>query len=183
MKLKMKTKINNISALLLLLMVFTATSCLKDDVLVVWPDRNYIVEIADTDHQFARNDQTVGTTVTYNDILVNQCAVHASHITASFDVQLGIDEALIATYNTNNGLDGTVGKEKFVIMPAANYTLPASVTIDAGVKSKPFTVSVNTTGLSPNAKYIIPVVIKSVPSPYIISRNFGYINLLLTTKP
>ena len=180
---KMKTKINYISALLLLLMVFTATSCLKDDPLVEWPDHNYIVEIADADHQFARNDQTVGTQVVYADILMNQCAVHASHITASFDVQLGINEDRVATHNTNNGLDGTVGKEKFVLMPAANYTLPASVTIDAGVKQKTFTVTVNTTGLTPGGKYLIPVEIKSVPAPYIISRNFGYINLLLTLKP
>ena len=179
----MKTKINYIGVLLLSLMVLTATSCLKDDPLVDWPDRNYLVEIADADHMYAINDQIVGTQVVYDSILVNQCAIHASHITASFDVQLGLNEDLVATYNANNGLDGTVGKEKYILMPVANYTLPASVTIDAGNKKKWFDVTVDTTGLTPGGKYIIPVAIKSVPAPYIASRNFGYINLLLTLRP
>ena len=181
MKFKMKKKMKNINILLLLLVILTATSCLQDDPLVNWPDKNYIVEIADADHAFARNDVIVGTTIKFDKMLMNQCAVYASHITSSFDVQLGINVDLVARYNTNNGLNGSAGREPFVLMPAANYTLPTKVTIEKGIRSTEFDVDVNTTGLNPGAKYLIPVIISSVPEPYIISGNFGYINLLVTT--
>ena len=178
----MKTKINYISALLLLLMVFTTASCLKDDPLVEWPDHNYIVEIADADHTVTRNNVQIGATQVFADILMNQCAVFASHITESFDVQLAAKDALIATYNTNNGLDGTeAAKDPYVAMPAANYTIP-TVTIDKGVKQKLFDISVSTAGLTPGGRYIVPLAISSVPSPYIISGNFGYVNLLVNVR-
>ena len=181
MKMKMKTK--NIGAFLLMLsVVFTATSCLKDDPIVKWPDKNYIVEIADADHTITRNNVGIGGSEEFKEILMNQCAIYASHIAASFDVQLATKDALIATYNTNNGLDGsTAAKDPYVAMPAANYTLP-TVTIDKGNREKYFDITVSTAGLAPGGKYIVPVVISSVPAPYIISGNFGYVNLLINVR-
>lgn len=157
-----------------------ATSCLKDDELVDWKKAKEItvIELPYTSHSRVATNQVPTANYTFAGLLVNCCAVYASDIKADISVGLAVDANLLATYNTNNGLDGTTdAKQPYILMPSTAFSLPSVVTISAGVREAEFDVPVNTSGLVPGVKYLIPIVITNVPAPYTISRNFGMLYL------
>ena len=157
-----------------------ATSCLNDDFAIDWDEakKTTLIELPYIAHNLSALAQVPTANYTFGNVLVNCTAISASDIKADIAVGLAVDAALVATYNTANALDGTTtAKKPYVLMPADAYTLPASVTIKAGVRTASFDVPVNTSSLATGGKYIIPVKITTVPAPYVISGNFGILYL------
>ena len=175
----MKTKNINLILVALIGCMFT-TSCLKDDFIVDWDEakKTTVVELPYKQHNLLASAQVPTAPYTFSKLLVNCCAVYASDIKSDITVGLAVDAARVATYNTANALDGsTAAKKPYVIMPAAAYTIPGTVTIKAGVREAEFDVPIKTSLLEPGVKYLLPIVITSVPAPYIISGNFGHLYL------
>ena len=175
----MKTKNSYLILIALIGCIFT-TSCLKDDFVVDWNEakKTTIIELPYKQHNLLASAQVPTAPYTFSKLLVNCCAIYASDIKADIAVGLAVDASRVATYNTANGLDGsTAARRPYVAMPTAAYSIPGTVTIKAGIREAEFDVPINTSLLEPGQKYLIPIVITSVPAPYVISGNFGHLYL------
>lgn len=155
------------------------SSCLNDDFLLDWDKakETTIIELPYRTHTLVASNQLTTSNYTFN-LLVNCCAVFASDIKQDIPVGIAVDQNLVNKYNTENGLDGTTAaRQPYILMPAAAYAFPATVTIKTGIRESEFSVPVNTSMLTPGVKYLIPLVISSAPAPYVISGNFGMLYL------
>ena len=171
----MKTKHIHLIMLALVSSLF-ATSCLKDEFVVDWEKARSItvIELPYISHSMVATNQIPTANYTFKEVMVNCTAAYASDIKTDISVGLAVDAAMVAKYNSDNGLNGTTAARKpYVLMPSAAYTVPGTVTISAGVRESTFDVPINTSLLEPGGKYMIPLKIVSVPAPYIISGNFG----------
>jgi len=174
---------NNIfKSLILFFAVTTFSSCLKDDSLVLDPEKGHnVIEFANTTdiavhgstiplymHSFAVADEvSMPVTVSYS----------GPEATAPTDITVNIaavDENSIESYNEEQGTE-------FELMPASNYTLSAtSVVIPKGSSKASFTVKYKTNAFDLDKLLVLPLKITSVSSG-IISGNFG--RILLNVNP
>ena len=67
------------------------------------------------------------------------------------------------------------------LLPSSCYTLPTTMTILKQTQLAETELVINTTGLK-QGTYALPVIIKSVPSGYTISGNFGMMLFKVTIK-
>ena len=152
-----------------LLCMFTMTSCLKDDPLFDWSAMKSVIELPYLQHNVRVSKVSPVEEVSF-DLYVNYTVPYASDNKEDIKVTLGIDEDLLDSYNASLGSSGT-----YEILPAANYSLP-DVLIKKGERLFSTKLNVKTDGLDAGKKYIIPVVIESVPDGYTKSGNFGYVH-------
>src|SRR5574344_1763897 len=96
---------------------------------------------------------------------------YVKHVKDSIPVDLGIDESLVAAYNS--GLSSST--KKYILLPASTYNLPKQATIEKGTRLWSGTFSVKTSTLKKGEKYLLPIKITNVPSGYTISGNFGHL--------
>lgn len=91
-------------------------------------------------------------------------------------VSLGVSPAAIDNYNAAHADDDPI-----VIMPAAAYTMPTTVTIPAGQRRVEVPLSVVSKMLDPNFTYGIPVTVTDA-SGEVISKNFGSLVVKVAVK-
>lgn len=175
---KMKTRKINLLFLGIISMLL-ATSCLKDDPMINWDEGIYtIVEFAHTSHNVRLTNVNPSTDRTFTPLYLNYTIPWLKDHTSDIVVNIGIDESLVAKYNTAQGLNGsTIAKQPYTVMPSSAYTLPATLTIPAGVRTLTWSLDLKTAGLERGQKYIIPVVINGAPAGITISGNFGHLLL------
>jgi hypothetical protein len=145
------------------------TSCLNDDPLVDWDAMVTVIEFPYINHYITKTKVTATENTTF-DLMVNYTIADKKDSKTDIPVELAVDEARVKVYNDANNNAG------YELLPASTYTLPA-VVIPAGVQLVTLPVEVNTSGLTPKKKYILPLVIRSVPSGYVVSGNFGHVYL------
>lgn len=149
----MKTKVYLL--LCLAIMALTMSSCLKDDYLVDWDDAKPVIELPYTKHTTSTS-VIAGTEVSFK-LYVNYTIADWRNQNEEIVVGLGIDESQVGTS---------------MLLPASTYTLPATMTIAKQTQLAETELKINTTGLE-KGTYALPVVLKSVPTGYTISGNFG----------
>ncbi|WP_316735735.1 DUF1735 domain-containing protein [Pedobacter aquatilis] len=95
---------------------------------------------------------------------------------ASSDVTvgLGIDAAALTLHNTQAG-------KAYNLIPAAWYTLPASVVIPAGQRGVEVTIPINTNNYVAGQTYALPLSIRSA-SVGTVSGNFGTIIVAIAAQ-
>lgn len=150
--------------------LFGTTSCLKDDPIIDWGNIKYVIEMPYKSHYILKQKVAVGTDITL-DLMVNYTINDVKHVKESIPVDLGIDESLVAAYNS--GLSSST--KKYILLPASTYNLPKQATIEKGTRLWSGTFSVKTSTLKKGEKYLLPIKITNVPSGYSISGNFGHL--------
>lgn len=144
----------------LLIMIGTAlslSSCLNDD---PWDDFSTVkpvIELPYSSHSRSITSKN-GQNVTF-ELMVNYTIADWRNQNDEIVVGLGIDESLIG---------------KNLLLPASAYSLPETMTIVEQTQLTTTNLTVNVTGLAAG-KYILPIVIKSVPAGYTMSGNFNYV--------
>ncbi len=149
-------------------MVFTSTSCLKDDPLIDWGKMVFVVEMPYKNHYLRETGVKPTVNISF-DLMVNYTVPYDTDNGEDIEVSLGIDESMIAGYNKSLGTSGT-----YVMAPSGSFTLPAKVVIPKGKRLFSTKLNVETSGLEKGKKYIIPVKITGAPKGYTISGNFGH---------
>lgn len=173
----MKTITNKIILFFCLIAVtLTSSSCLKDDPLFDWDQAGVVVEMPYKSHYILRTS-VIPTTNQVFELMVNYTVPYASDNKTDLSVQLGVDEAMLATYNAGLAAE----TKKYVLLPAGTYTLPSPI-IKAGTQLWKESMTVNTSTLKPGAKYLLPIKIVGVPTGYTISGNFGHLYLRIDMK-
>ncbi len=126
-----------------------------------------------TSHSQVKNNVTQGSVVTF-ELMVNYTIDYADKVTEDIPVGLAVDAEMVEEFN--NSL--AASEQPCEIFPEGTYTLPSQLVIEAGTKKTAvdFNVSV-TSAFEPGHRYLLPVVISSVPDNYIISGNFGHLYL------
>lgn len=163
----MMTKIK-LSLFVAVMTLFTLTSCLNDDPWTDWNQLKSPIELPYSSHSLTETRVNPGDQVTF-DLMVNYTIPDQKNMVEDIPVDLAVDEALVDSYNKNNG-------SSYLLIPSSCYTLP-EVVIKKGVRLWEQDFIVNTTGLEAGKRYILPIIIKSVPSNYLISGNFGVVYL------
>jgi Domain of unknown function (DUF1735) len=88
--------------------------------------------------------------------------------------------ALIAAYNTANGLTGS---SMVLALPTAIYTVPLSLVIPSGGRNVETTINVsNTTALDPNRSYAVGLTISAVDGGYKIADNLKNLLIVFNVK-
>lgn len=87
--------------------------------------------------------------------------------TSDVTVGLGVDAAALTLHNTQAG-------KSYNLIPAAWYTLPATVVIPAGQRGVDVTIPINTNNYVAGQTYALPLSIRST-STGTVSGNFGTI--------
>lgn len=164
--------------------IATLSSCLKDDGLVLDPDKGTnVIEFSNVSEIAIHGS----TTALYNVAYPIQTAIQSVPVSVNYSgpadgapeditVNIGMaDASVITQYNTEN-------TKNYVMMDAGTYTVNAtSVKIPKGQKSATFTVSFNTSLFVLSKNYVLPLKITSVSSGT-ISGNFGTILLNIAGK-
>ncbi len=151
---------------LLAVLVISLTSCLKDK-----PNTNFsgltpIIELPYSGKSYFSQDAITdaGPTIT-KQFVVNIASVNVP--TTATSVTIGVDNSLIAPYNTANPAI------TYNPMPTGSYTFPDMVVnIPAGQRQATLTVTIDKSKLDPSQSYLLPITIKSAPG-LTISGNFG----------
>lgn len=89
-------------------------------------------------------------------------------------VNVGVDEAALAQYNTEQ-------TATFVLLPAALYVLPAQVVIPKGQRTATVALKIKSNNFDFTKSYVLPLQIKTV-STGAISGNFGTVLLSVNAK-
>lgn len=168
----MMTRIK-LSVFVTVMALFTLTSCLKDDPWTDWSQLKSPIELPYNSHSLTETKVNPGDQVTF-DLMVNYTIPDQKNMVEDIPVDLAVDEALVDSYNKTNG-------SSYLLIPSSCYTLP-EVVIKKGVRLWKQDFVVNTTGLEAGKRYILPIIIKSVPSNYLISGNFGVVYLRIHMK-
>ncbi|OAV68495.1 hypothetical protein Barb4_02058 [Bacteroidales bacterium Barb4] len=166
----MKTKRISFYAGATLCFLLSFTSCLNDDPLVDWDAMIPVIELPYNSHNVSKTKVTPDENVTF-DLLINYTIPDKKDSKTEIPVGLSVNEAGVETYNNANPNAG------YELLPSSAYTLPAVVVIAPGTQLVEFPLEVNTSQLEPKKKYLLPVVISSVPSGYTVSGNFGHVYL------
>ena len=163
--------INRIAtALCLVTMVFSLTSCLKDDPVVEWDQMKSVIELPYNRHYLSYSKLVPGDIQPF-DLMVNYTIPYASDNYEDIVVNLGVDESLVDEYNSTLSSHS----KKYVLLPSSACNLPSQITILKGTRLWKQEIQVDTKDLEPGVYYLLPIVIKSVPEPYIISGNYGHL--------
>ncbi len=173
----MKYMKNIIKILCIALVSFSATSCLQDEPLINWENAIPVIELPYPSHNI-RTSNVVPTEDETIHLIVNYSTSMASDNTADLSIGLMVDEDRLATYNAT--LSATT--QKYVMLPADTYTLPATAVIAKGTKKWEHDMVVETKDLAPGEKYLLPIVISSVPEGFTLSRNFSYVYVRVDMK-
>jgi len=145
-----------------------------------------LVEFIYPGQQQSKTDVVLNNLVSFEGLKLSTLA-GLKNGTATFDV----DATLVAQYNTDNGLDGSAGKEPYIILPVANRVIPTTTITFANTElsSNAFSIGVNTAGLTAGGKYILPIAIVSgqhdvndVPEALPTNPERDYLYLLITIK-
>jgi hypothetical protein len=167
------------SVVLILATIFLS-SCLKSDDLI-GPDAangaGAIIEFANLDH-IASGSASASVRLARYEMVLQKGTASQLKITVQYvgtgkfapsdvTVGLGIDAAALTTHNTQ-------AAKSYTLIPAAWYTLPASVTIPSGQRGVEFTIPINTNNYVTGSTYALPLKITSA-SQGTISGNFGSI--------
>ena len=153
-------------------MLFSTTSCLKDEPIVDWSVIEPVIELADADHLQATSSIHRGETVEF-EIIVNYTIDYASKVTAPITVGIAPDNSLLDARSASYG-------EEVLAFPEGSYNLPESVTIEEETQRDTVLLSVNTKDFTYGRTYCLPVVITNVPEGYITSGNFNYLYLQIS---
>jgi len=164
--------------IVLVLSTFTIglTACLKERDMNTDPDKTpYVVEFANTGNNTAAAASKYpgffidlgtlqsGASTSFN---VNVNYAGAGNAPEDVTVNLGLDPALLATYNTDNGT-------AYETPPSSIINVPSSVVIKKGEKMAQAKISItNNASFDFSKSYGIPLKINSV-SKGTISNNFG----------
>jgi hypothetical protein len=94
--------------------------------------------------------------------------VNAARVNKPINVTVEVDPTLLAAYNSEQAaLDPAF--VPFQLLPSTLYTIPSLVVaIPAGKLDTPFEVQIATATISLTAKYILPIVLKSVDDPSVV---------------
>lgn len=149
----MKTKVYLLISMLSIALVMS--SCLKDDYLVDWEEAKPVIELPYTKHTTSTT-VTAGTEVRFK-LYVNYTIADWRNQNDDIVVGLDIDESKVGTST---------------LLPSSTYALPTTMTIPKQTQLAETELIINTTNLE-KGTYALPVIIKSVPSGYTISGNFG----------
>ncbi len=169
----MKRILNNFLAIATLCVVlFSSTSCLKDDPMFDWDAAIPVIELPYKSHYLTSSKVTPEKNVSFN-LMVNYTIPFASDNKEDIKVGLKVDESLVSVYNAS--LASTA--KKYELLPAGTYNLPSEITIAKGTQLWKQDLEINTSSLTPKTYYILPVVISSAPQGYTISGNFGHVYL------
>lgn len=154
-------------------LMLCATSCLDDDPLIDWSQLGVVVELPYTSHSQVKNNVAQGTVVTF-ELMVNYTIDYADKVTEDIPVGLAVDQDMVTEFNSSLA----ASEQQCEIFPAGSYDLPSQLVIAAGTKKTAvdFNVTVDSR-FEPGHRYLLPVVISSVPDSYIISGNFGHLYL------
>lgn len=156
--------------------MFAATSCLNDEPLIDWDEvkDHYVIELADNDHAQAENNMEQGDVAEFM-IIVNYTASYAHEVTEDIHVTLGVD--LDTIQKINAGL--TASEQPFEPFTAESYAgLQTEVTIPAGCKKDTVFLNVDLNeDFKVGMAYILPIKIKGASDGYLISGNFGHLEL------
>lgn len=150
--------------LLVMFIALTMSSCLKDDYLVDWEDAKPVIELPYTKHTTSKAVRA-GEEVRFK-LYVNYTIADWRNQHEDIVVGLDIDESKVGTST---------------LLPSSCYTLPTTMTILKQTQLAETELVINTTGLK-QGTYALPVIIKSVPSGYTISGNFGMMLFKVTIK-
>lgn len=164
-------------ALLYLSLAVTAlcsVSCLNDDPLIDWSDIKYVIELPYNSHYQLIQNVDQGEELEF-ELWVNYTIDYASKVEEDIPVTMGVNEALVETYNSTS-------TTKYELLPAGCYDLPQTLTIKKGTQLVEDKVTVRTDNLKPGGRYILPVIIANVPEGYTISGNFGHLYLRVNMK-
>ncbi len=163
----MMTRIK-LSVFVAVMALFTLTSCLKDDPWTDWSQLKSPIELPYSSHFLRKTRVKVGDQVTF-DLMVNYTIPDQKNMVEDIPVELAVDANLIDSFNDYYGTS-------YQLLPSSCYTMP-EVIIKKGVRLWEQDFVVNTAGLEAGKRYILPIIIKSVPSNYLISGNFGVVYL------
>lgn len=151
--------------LIMACMAFTLSSCLNDDPVDDFTKVKPVIELPYASSHSSTYTASKGEEVTFK-LMVNYTIADWRNQNDEIVVGLEVDES-------------RVGNNK--LLPASTYTLPATMTIAKKTQLTTTNLVVKTAGLAAG-KYTLPVVIKSVPTGYIISGNFNYALFIVTVK-
>lgn len=113
------------------------------------------------------------TVVTF-ELMLNYTIDYADKVTEDIPVGLTVNAGMVEEFN--NSL--AASEQPCGIFPDGSYTLPSQLVIAAGTKRTAVDFNINvTSAFEPGHRYLLPVVISSVPDDYIISGNFGHLYL------
>jgi len=166
--------------ILILSTIVLLSSCLKDETIIGPESPNSagaIIEFDNPDY-IATGSLTASVKLARYVVTVTKGTASELHLRVNYSgtgkpapndvtVGLGIDPAALTLHNTQ-------ASRSFTLMPAAWYSLPASVVIPSGQAGKDFIVPVNTSNYATGTTYALPLVITSATSGT-ISGNFGAI--------
>ncbi|WP_316770737.1 DUF1735 domain-containing protein [Pedobacter frigiditerrae] len=168
----------------LLLAIAMLTSCLKDDRLVLDPDKGVNVVDFINPGEIAVHGSTTPLYVLSYPILPTATTIPitvsysgpADEAPQDITVNLGVGtQAVIDQYNTEQN-------KTFLMMPSSWYTVSAtSVVIPKGAKTATFNVVVNTSQIILTASYVLPLKITGANGAA-VSTNFSNILLNIGAK-
>lgn len=153
------------SLVIIVCMAFAFSSCLKDDVADDFTSVKPVIELPYASSHSSNFTAQAGQDATFK-LMVNYTIADWRNQNDEITVGLGVDESR---------------KGNNTLLPASTYTLPATMTIAKQTQLATTDLVVKTTGLAPG-KYVLPVVLKSVPAGYIMSGNFNYALFIVTVK-
>ena len=153
------------SLLMMICMAFALSSCLKDDVVDDFTTVKPVIELPYVSSHSSTFTCNAGQDATFK-LMVNYTIADWRDQHDEIVVGLGVDES-------------RKGSNK--LLPASAYTLPSTMTIAKQTQLTTTDLVVKTTGLVAG-KYVLPVVIKSVPAGYTMSGNFNYALFIVTVK-
>jgi hypothetical protein len=165
-----------ITTFLFAAVAMSLTACLKTGPMNTDPDKSpTVIEFANTENNVAGSTSTyprfntdLGTVKTGQTVKFNVNVNYAGAETAPADitVNLSLDPALLAKFNTENGTN-------YVAPPTTIYTMPNTATIKKGERMATVEVSVtNNANFDFGVNYALPLQIATV-SQGKISSNFG----------
>jgi hypothetical protein len=93
-------------------------------------------------------------------------------------ITLKVDQPTLDKFNSVNGL---TGDDAYVLAPAGSVSLKEDITIPAGAQKVDFPITVNTSKISSDGLYAIPLKLTSAQGA-VISGNYGSVVILLKIK-
>ena len=183
------------SAAAMLFVAASLTSCLKDNTMVLDPDKagSNVIEFQNPTEIAVHGSTTALYVMSYPIIptattvpITIQYAGAEDGAPQDITVNFGLGpQTAIDQYNTEQGRTGASGTTTapYLMMPASWYTINAtSVTIPKGQKSATFTISLKTDQILLNDPYVVPVRITAATGGATISKNFSTVLLNFGAK-
>jgi Domain of unknown function (DUF1735)/Domain of unknown function (DUF4361) len=154
-------------------LMFTSTSCLKDEERFTdFAGVGAIAEIPSSafygiieNQSFTFSTKPVGYSFDVN-------IASPSTLSQSVDVTVGVDAAALKKYNDANKDDPT--KTPLEVLPTTGYTIVNStVTVPAGKRLGSITINFNTDKIDASKSYALPISIKTATNGVVVSSNYS----------